>query len=111
MLIPSCTCPGDNYTCDGVVKSVVYIAWRAPTFYGDHVLEYTLIHDGDEVYVEEGGLQVTFRRSPGAKFSSSLHVRDLGLNGTNLTCEAVYLTDMANSVFTTNDTTICVVGN
>ena len=43
--------------------------------------------DPDVEYFEEGGYQVTFRSEPEDSFSSSLHISDLGLNGTNLTCE------------------------
>ena len=99
-----CVCPGENFTC--VVNSGIGLAWRTYTTDRD-VLEHSLTDEADEVYVEEGGFQVTFRRAPGGKFTSSLHVGDLGLNGTNITCEGVYLTVLIEPP----TTTICVVGN
>ena len=64
-----------------------------------------------EDYVEEGGYQVTFTRGPGGTdFSSSLHIRDLGLNGTNLTCEGFAGIVDGERQALVNTTTVCVVG-
>ena len=92
-----------------MVNSGIGIAWQTHTVERD-TLHLSGSDDASEVYVEEGGFQVTLRKQGSTNFTSSLHVRDLGLNGTNLTCEAVHFTEMRGFHKATNDTTICVVG-
>ena len=93
-----CICPSANYTC--LVYSATEISWKT-------VGEYELIHTNtspkDEKYVEVGGYQVTFTKGPGEdNFSSSLHIRDLGLNGTNLAIVG------SEDQKLTNTTTVCI---
>ena len=55
--------------------------------------------------------KVTFRSEPEDSFSSSLHISDLGLNGTNLTCEGfVDVVGGGDDLILTNTTTVCVIG-
>ena len=63
------------------------------------------------MYDGEGGYQVTFTRAPGAtNFSSYLHIRDLGLNGTNLACEGFAGIVDGEPQRLNTTTTVCVVG-
>ena len=101
-----CICPTGNYTCE--VNSGIEIEWRTSTT-TDGDLEHDL--DDEDEYVEKGGLQVFFRRQQGGNFSSTLHVRDLGLNETNLTCEGVRFVDMAIFETRKDNVSICIVGN
>ena len=102
-----CLCPDQNYTC--VVNSGLTIAWRANSANRD-ILAHSVTDDANESYVENGGFQVTFRTVQDT-LTSTLHVRDLGLNETNLTCEGIYSTGMAQEFDKITDTTaVCVVG-
>ena len=93
-----------------MVTSGVGIAWRTLTTERD-TLAHSLAEDADEVYVEDGGFQVTFRREQRGKFISTLHVRNLmDLNNTNLTCEGVYIMEVGRIERITESTTICVLG-
>ena len=78
--IHHCICPSDNYTC--LVTSATESSWETV---GEHNFKHT--SSDPDIYLEGGGYQVTLTREPGNSFSSSLHISDLGLNGTNLTCE------------------------
>ena len=61
-------------------------------------------------YTEIGGFEVTFIRQ-GHNFTSILHVQDLDLNETTLTCEGVMVNVDMDYSETKNDTiTICVRG-
>ena len=73
---------------------------------------FILTQSGSNVmYYEEGGYQVTSTRGPGgSNFSSSLHIRDLGLNGTNLTCEGFAGIVDGEPPRLANTTTVCVIG-
>ena len=107
MLTPNnCLCPSENYTC--LVNSGITIAWRANTANRDN-LALSLTDNNDESYVEDGGFQVTLRKVQ-ENLTSTLHVRDLGLNKTDLTCEGVYITEMGLEIIT-ETSAICVVGN
>ena len=53
---------------------------------------------------------MTLTREPGNSFSSSLHISDLGLNGTNLTCEGFAGIVDGERQALVNTTTVCVVG-
>ena len=104
--IDHCICPSANYTC--VVQSATVISWKTV---GEYEFMHTQSSSKDEVYFEEGGYQVTITRGPGrTNFSSSLHIRDLGLNGTNLTCEAFIGSVDGEPETLANTTTVCVVG-
>ena len=76
---------------------------------GEFNFKHTRSNPGVE-YFEVGGYQVTFRSEPGDSFSSSLHISDLGLNGTNLTCEGFLGVVGGDDLRLTNTTTVCVVG-
>ena len=100
-------CPAsENYTC--VVNTATEIAWHTVSTERRDLVQ-SLGGDSEE-YVEAGGFQVTFIKNRTAKkVISSLHVGDLNLNGTNLTCEG---SGLVGDVFTTifNNTTIYVLG-
>ena len=64
----------------------------------------------DEVYIDNYGFQVTLRKLGGGNYTSVLHVRDLGLNGTNLTCRALNVENF-EPVTETETLPICVEGN
>ena len=53
---------------------------------------------------------MTFIREQGGNFTSKLHVRDLGLNNSLLTCEGVYLLERGRIERITDTTAICVLG-
>ena len=103
--IDRCICPSANYTC--LVTSATAISWKTV---GEPDFKHTRI-DPDVEYLEVGGYQVTFRSEPGGNnFSSSLHISDLGLNGTNPTCEGFVDVVGGDDLRLTNTTTVCVVG-
>ena len=78
---------------------------------GDYEFMHTQRSSKDEIYVEVGGYQVTFTKGPGEdNFSSFLHIRDLGLNGTNLACEGFVGIVGGEDERLTDTTTVCVVG-
>ena len=78
---------------------------------GEYEFMHTQSSSKDEIYDEDGGYQVTSTRGPeGTNFSSSLHIRDLGLNGTNLTCEGFAGSVDGKPQRLANTTTVCVVG-
>ena len=106
LLTPNdCLCPSENYTC--LVNSGIAIAWQANTVNRDN-LALSQTDDAKELHVEEGGFQVTLRKVQ-ENFTSTLHVRDLGLNKTDLTCDGVYITEMGlERINVTSE--ICVVG-
>ena len=104
--IDRCVCPSANYTC--LVYSATEIAWRTV---GDYEFMHTQRSSKDEIYVEVGGYQVTLTKGPGDdNFSSFLHIRDLDLNGTNLTCEGLVAIVGSEDQKLANTTTVCVVG-
>ena len=86
---------------------MIAIAWRANTTNRDN-LALSLTEDADESYVEDGGFQVTLRKVQ-VNLTSTLHVRDLGLNKTYLTCQGVYITEMGLETVSVTSA-ICVVG-
>ena len=90
-----------------MVNSGQTIAWRANSSNRD-ILAHSVTDDANELYVENGGFQVTFRTVQDT-LTSTLHVRDLGLNETNLTCQGVYFTEMGFDTIT-DTTAVCVVG-
>ena len=99
-------CPSENYTC--VVNTATEIAWHTVSTERRDLV--SALSGDTEEYVEADGFQVTFIKNRTTKiFTSSLHIGDLNLNGTNLTCEG---SGLVMDVFTTkfNDTTIFVVG-
>ena len=102
-----CICPSANYTC--LVSSATEISWKTE---GEHDnLRHTQGSPSEQQFVEVGGYQVTFTRGPGGtNFSSSLHIRDLDLNGTNLTCEGFAGIVDGVPQRLANTTTVCVVG-
>ena len=103
----SSICPTKNYTC--VVTAGVEIRWLTNTTNRRELQHFFTNHQ--DAYFEEGGFQVTFMPHGGGNFTSSLHVQDLDLNGTNLTCEAVDSDVNMDDSETKNDTiTICVTG-
>ena len=101
--IHHCICPSDNYTC--LVTSATEISWETV---GEHNIKHT--SSDSDAYFEEGGYQVTFRNEPEDSFSSSLHISDLGLNGTNFTCEGFLGVVGGDDLRLANTTTVCVVG-
>ena len=98
-----CICPSANYTC--LVTSATEISWKAV---GEPDFKHA--SSDPDIYLEGGGYQVTFRSEPGNSFSSSLHISDLGLNGTNLTCEGFVDVVDGDDLRPANTTTVCVVG-
>ena len=75
---------------------------------GEHYFKHT--SSDPDIYLEGSGYQVTFITEPGNSFSSSLHISDLGLNGTNLTCEGFVDVVDGEPQRLANTTTVCVVG-
>ena len=105
-----CICPNQNYTCD--VKSGIGLAWLTNTTSPDD-LEHSTSQTDDEQYIERGGFQVAFQRIKTNQYNSTLHVRDLGLNQTILTCEGSTIVDLSTfeTIVKTDTTSICVSGN
>ena len=105
-----CICPNQNYTCD--VKSGIGLAWLTNTTSPDD-LEHSTSETDDEQYIERGGFQVAFQRIESNEYNSTLHVRDLGLNQTILTCEGSTIVDLSTleTIMKTDTTSICVSGN
>ena len=62
----------------------------------------------DALYIEEGGFQIRFVRIL-CNFTSVLHVSNLNLNETDITCVGVYF-DQMSSLRLTNTTKICIAG-
>ena len=104
-----CICPNENYTCD--VKSGIGLAWLTNTTSPDD-LEHSTSQTDDEQYIERGGFQVAFNRIETNEYNSTLHVRDLGLNQTILTCEGSTIADLSTfeTIVKTDTTSICVSG-
>ena len=50
----------------------------------------SLTNDEDTLYTEEGGFQIRFVRNL-SNFTSVIHVSNLNLNETDITCEGIYL--------------------
>ena len=105
LLLPSkrCLCPKKDYRCE--VTSGVGIAWRTVTI---SKIELSVTSDDDTLYTEEGGFQIRFLRNL-SNFTSVLHVSNLNLNETDLTCEGVYFVQMSR-LRLTNTTKICIAG-
>ena len=87
----------------------IVIEWLATTT-SDDDLELSVTSGTDELYIDSYGFQVTLRRLGGGTYTSTLHVRDLGLNGTNLTCRGVNLENFM-TISDTETISICVAGN
>ena len=104
-----CICADESYSC--VVSSGIAIAWLTNTTTDREDLELSVTNDDDEIYIEKGGFQVSFRREPGGNYYSTLHITDLSLNETELICEGTGIIGMANTERMTNTTVICVRGN
>ena len=102
-----CICPSKNYTCR--VNAGIEITWLTVTTTSDDDLELSTTTAMDEVYIDNYGLQVTLRKLGGGNYTSTLHVRDLGLNGTNLTCRGSYEENF-ELVTETETLPICVEG-
>ena len=102
-----CICPSKTYTCE--VNAGIVIEWLATTT-SDDDLELSVTSGTDELYIDSYGFQVTIRRLGGGTYTSTLHVRDLGLNGTNLTCQSSYLKNF-EAVSMRKTISICIVGN
>ena len=105
LLLPSkrCLCPKEDYRCE--VTSGVGVAWRTVTI---NRTELSITNDEDTLYTEEGGFQIRFVRNLG-NFTSVLHVSNLNLNETNITCEGIYF-DQMSTLRLTNTTKICIAG-
>ena len=105
-----CICPNENYTCD--VKSGIGLAWLTNTTLPDD-LEHSTSRTDDEQYMEKGGFQVAFNRIERNEYNSTLHVRDLGLNQTVLTCEGSTIVNLSTleAIMKTDNITLCVSGN
>ena len=105
-----CICLNQNYTCD--VRSGIGLAWLTNTTSPDD-LEHSTSETDDEQYIERGGFQVAFQRIKTNEYNSTLHVRDLGLNQTTLTCEGSAIVDLSTFETTTKTDTIsiCISGN
>ena len=102
-----CICPSESYTCE--VNAGIVIGWLATTT-SDDDLELLVTSATDELYIDSYGLQVTLRRLGGGTYTSTLHVRDLGLNETNLTCRGSKLENFM-IISETETISICVAGN
>ena len=105
-----CICPNENYSC--VVNSAIDIAWRTNTTVRDD-FELSVTAGDAKRHSEVGGFQVTLSRSSDLEFSnftSTLHVRDLKLNESNITCECTHVAESGFERVTTT-TTVCVIGN
>ena len=107
MLSPlHCICPTENYTC--TVNHGLALAWQTNTTDRD-ILEHSETKEENTQNFDQGGFQVTIIREQDT-FSSTLHVKDMDLNNTNLTCEGVYGTEMGGVERINNSTAICIVG-
>lgn len=89
------------------MNSGIEITWLTNTTDRDD-FELSVTDEHMEEYVEKGGFQVYSRRDNG-NYTSTLHVNDLGLNGTNLTCEGseVVMSRLQKDFHTIR---ICIVG-
>ncbi|CAI8047791.1 hypothetical protein GBAR_LOCUS26447, partial [Geodia barretti] len=105
LLLPSkrCLCPKEDYRCE--VTSGVGVAWRTVTINRTGL---SAINDEDTLYTEEGGFQIRFLRNLD-NYTSVLHVSNLNLNETDITCEGVYVVQMSR-LRLTNTTKICIAG-
>ncbi|CAI8005357.1 hypothetical protein GBAR_LOCUS4180 [Geodia barretti] len=105
LLLPPqrCLCPNEDYICE--VTSGVGIVWRTVTINGTGL---SVINDEDTLYIEEGGFQIRFVRNLG-NFTSVLHVSNLNLNETDITCEGIYFVQISR-LRLTNTTKICIAG-
>ena len=94
------------------MKSGIELAWLTNTTSPDD-LEHSTIETDDEQYIEKGGFQVAIQRIEDNEYNSTLHVRDLGLNQTNLTCEGSTIADLSTleRVTKADTITLCVSGN
>ena len=88
----------------------IEITWLTATTTSDDDLELSATTAMDEVYIDNYGFQVTLRRIGVGNYTSTLHVRDLGLNGTNLTCRGVNVENFM-TINKSETLSICVAGN
>ena len=102
-----CICPSDNYTCE--VRAGIGIAWQGETIPEDG-LEHSVNKVAKERYFDDYGFQVTMRRIEVGYYTSTLHVRDLGLNETNLTCRGLNVENFT-PISEADSISICVTGN
>ena len=102
-----CICPSKNYTCE--VRAGIGIAWQGETIPEDG-LEHSVNTMAEERHTVAYGFQVTMRRIGNGNYTSTLHVRDLGLNGTNLTCLAINVENFMK-ISEADSIVICVTGN
>lgn len=103
-----CICPNENYTC--AVEGGIEIAWKSTVSARDD-FEHSVTDTYDDKYVEKNGFQVSFKREQLYNFYSMLHVNDLELNGTSLTCEGVGINlETMNLDITKHSLIICVSG-
>ena len=102
--LETCICPRRNYTC--VVNSGVGIIWRC--------FEITFLQsvtdNANEKYVEDGGFKAVFIKNQCGNFMSYLHVKDLNINNTYLTCEGVFIKETFERFRYNITTPICIVG-
>lgn len=101
-----CICPRKNYSC--LVTSALGLAWHTPTTMDE--LQHLFADDFLEAYVVDSGFAVAFRKYPGGNFSSSIHVQDLEQNGTNLTCQGLYLDEADSLIRIQSSVAICCIG-
>ena len=87
------------------MTSGVGIVWRTVTINGTGL---SVINDEDTLYIEEGGFQIRFVSNL-SNYTSVLHVSNLNLNETDITCEGVYFVQMSR-LRLTNTTKICIAG-
>ena len=99
-----CICPSENYTCE--VNAGILIRWLRTH---DH-LQLSVFSPTDELYNKSNGYQVTLRKLGAGNYTSTLHVMDLGLNGSNLTCQRSYLENL-KAVNESETISICVAGS
>ena len=98
-----------------MVNSAIDIAWRTNTTVRDDFALSVTAADAER-HSEEGGFQVTLSRQESSSdlefsnFTSTLHVRDLKLNESNITCECTHVSESGFERVTTT-TTVCVIGN
>ena len=72
------------------MKAGIGITWLADTTSNDD-LELSTTTAINELYIDNYGFKVTLRKLGGGNYTFTLHVRDLELNGTNLSCRGLDL--------------------
>ena len=102
-----CICPSKNYTCE--VRAGIGIVWQGETIPEDG-LEHSVNTVAEERYIADYGFQVTLRRIGVGNYTSTLHVSDLGLNETNLTCRGLNVENFM-TISEAHSISICVTGN